>query len=71
MINVLGGIVWAVSITTLAVLLGQGVEVLVANCQRLQLLLVVTAGALAMAWWLLRRRRYRRLVSAAALDRTR
>lgn len=65
-INVLGGIVWAVSITALAVLLGQGVEALVANFQRLQLGLAVAAGALALAWWLTRRRRDRRLASAAA-----
>lgn len=68
-INVLGGVVWAVSITMLAMLLGQGVETLVAHFQQLQLALVAVAGAVG-TWWLLRHRRARRAVAVDASDRT-
>lgn len=66
-INVIGGVVWAVSITMAAVLLGEGVESLVAGCQWIELLLLAagTAG-LACTWWLRRRRRARFAVTADA-----
>lgn len=69
-INVIGGIVWAVSITMLAVLLGRGVETAVARCQQAELVLILAVGALACAWWLLRRRRERREDSDAVSDPT-
>lgn len=56
-INVIGGVVWAVSITMLVMLLGQGAEVLVTNFHQLQLLLLAVGAVATGAWWLLRRRR--------------
>lgn len=67
-INVVGGIVWAVSITMLAVLLGRGVETAVTRCQQVELVAFLAVGALACVWWLLRRRRDRRTNDDALSD---